>query len=242
MPQTCPDGFAAIANARDRKERLMDIEPSEQPPAKTGSSVARGISELLRTVLLAAIVFVGARTVVLPYQVEGASMTPNLHNNERVLVNRTVNFHIDVNSLVNWIPGVNLEGTDEVYPFHPPQRGDVVVLHPPVANSSQPYIKRVIGLAGDTITFDSGYVYINGVKLDELYINGAITDCENGPNCSVTVPDGYVYVLGDNRQNSSDSRVFGIVKIEEIVGKAWFTNWPLTDIGLVPHYKYPDEN
>jgi signal peptidase I len=218
----------------------MESEPSGQP-AKKSMSVARGVSELLRTVLLAAIVFVGARTVVLPYQVEGASMTPNLHNNERVLVNRTVYFHFDVNALVNWIPGVNRDGKDEIYPFHPPQRGDVIVLNPPVS-SSQPYIKRVIGLPGDSISFKDGYVYINGQKLDEPYINGAITRCDEGPNCTVAVPDGYVYVLGDNRNNSSDSRAFGLVKIEDIVGKAWFTNWPLTDIGLVPHYKYTDGN
>ena len=69
----------------------------------------------------------------------------------------------------------------------------------------------------------------------------AITRCGNSHYCSVDeIPDGYVYVLGDNRNNSSDSRSFGLVAIEEIVGKAWFTNWPLTDIGLVPHYDYQE--
>lgn len=214
----------------------MELEPTEQPAKK--SSVARGASELVRTVLLAAIVFVGARTVVLPYEVEGASMTPNLHDRERVLVNRTVYFHFDVNRWIDWLPGVDAKGTREIYPFHPPQRGDVIVLDPPV-NTSQPYIKRVIGLPGESIGFEGGYVYIDGVKLDEPYINGAITECERGPNCAIDkIPEGYVYVLGDNRDNSSDSRVFGLVKIEDIVGKAWFTNWPLTDIGLVPHYTY----
>src|SRR5215213_850734 len=132
----------------------MELDPPEQPEKKT-KSVARGISELTRTLLLAAIVFVGARTVVLPYEVEGASMTPNLHNRERVLVNRTVYFHFDLNKVINWVPGVDRNGTHEIYPFHSPERGDVVVLNPPLP-SSQPYIKRVIGLPGDSISFKDG--------------------------------------------------------------------------------------
>ena len=92
----------------------------------------RGIAELVRTILLAGIVFVGARTVVLPFQVEGASMTPNLHDRERVLVNRTVYFHFDLYGVINVLPGVELDGSREVFPFHPPERGDVVVLNPPM--------------------------------------------------------------------------------------------------------------
>jgi signal peptidase I len=215
----------------------MDLDPQERPATKK-SSVGRGVAELTRTILLAAIVFVGARTVVLPYEVDGASMSPNLHDQERVLVNRTVYFHFDLNQMVNWIPGVDRQGQDEIFPFHQPERGDIVVLNPPI-QSSQPYIKRVIGLPGESISFRNGYVYVNGQQLDEPYINGAITRCNGTPYCSVDkIPDGYVYVLGDNRDNSSDSRSFGLVKIDEIVGKAWFTNWPITDIGLVPHYNY----
>lgn len=215
----------------------MDIGPEERP-AKPSSAVGRGIAELARTLILAAIVFVGARTVVLPYEVDGASMSPNLHDQERVLVNRTVYFHFDLNSVINWIPGVEREGQKEIFPFHPPERGDVVVLNPPLP-SSQPYIKRVIGLPGESIRFDDGYVYIDGRRLDEPYIAGAITRCGTSPYCSIDeIPPGFVYVLGDNRDNSSDSRSFGLVAIEDIVGKAWFTNWPLTDIGLVPHYDY----
>lgn len=215
----------------------MEIAPLERP-AKKSSSVGRGIAELTRTVLLAAIVFVGARTVVLPYEVDGASMSPNLHDQERVLVNRTVYYHFDLNNLVNWIPGVDREGQNEIFPFHPPERGDIVVLNPPLP-SSQPYIKRIIGLSGESIAFKDGYVYVNDKRLDEPYIDGAITRCGNSPYCAIDeIPEGYVYVLGDNRDKSSDSRSFGLVEIEQIVGKAWFTNWPLTDIGLVPHYDY----
>jgi len=217
----------------------MDPVPQE-PPAKKRTPFGRGFTELTRTILLASIVFVGARTVVLPYEVDGASMRPNLHDQERVLVNRTVYFHFDANKLVNWIPGIDREGSSEIYPFHPPERGDVVVLNPPTP-SHQPYIKRIIGLPGESIEFRNGFVYIDGERLEEPYIEQGVTRCGNSPYCSIDeIPDGYVYVLGDNRNNSSDSRSFGLVAIEDIVGKAWFTNWPLTDIGLVPHYDYQE--
>ena len=119
-------------------------------------------------------------------------------------------------------------------------RGDVVVLNPPTP-SAQPYIKRIIGLPGESIEFRNGFVYIDGERLDEPYIEQGITRCGNSDFCSIDeIPDGYVYVLGDNRNNSSDSRSFGLVAIDRIVGKAWFTNWPLADIGLVPHYDYQE--
>ena len=207
--------------------------------SRTRKTPLRRFSELTKTLLLATLVFAGARTVVLPYEVEGASMTPNLLNHERVLVNRTVYFHFDLNEILDYVPGVDISGAREIFPFHSPQRGDVVVLNPPV-KTTEPYIKRVIGLAGESVTFQNGYVYINGVQLDESYINGPITFCRGSDNCDLgPIPDGYVYVLGDNRDNSTDSRSFGLVKIDDIVGKAWFTNWPLDAVGLMPKASYP---
>jgi signal peptidase I len=221
---------------------MLEPEGPAIPAAVQKTSRAgRGFAELVRTVMIAAIVFIGARVFVLPYEVEGASMSPNLHNSERVLVNRSVYFHFDLNKVLNVIPGIDRDGTNVIYPFHSPQRGDIVVLDPPVNNATEPYIKRIIGLSGETVTFEGGYVYINGVKLDEPYINGAITRCDTNQGCQFgKVPDGYVFVLGDNRQNSSDSRSFGFVKIDEIIGKAWFANWPLDRIGILPHYDYKD--
>lgn len=214
------------------------VPPTYSPPARP-TALRRGTSEFARTILLAALVFVGARLFVLPYEVEGASMTPNLHDHERVLVNRSVYFHFDLNHLLNLIPGVDISGTRIIYPFHSPQRGDIVVLNPPVRHATQPYIKRVIGLPGETVSFRGGYVYINGKRLDEPYINGPLTNCDVAVGCHAgLVPAGYVFVLGDNRDNSADSRTFGFVKIDDIVGKAWFANWPLDSIGTLPHYDY----
>jgi signal peptidase I len=227
------------------RDELIPEEPSMIPepgspaaPAKRPNSMLRSLTELSRTLLLAVIVFVGARAVVLPYEVDGASMRPNLSDHDRVLVNRTVYFHFDLNTLINWLPGVERDGEHEIYPFHPPERGDIVVLNPPLT-SDQPYIKRIIGLPGESIAIRNGRVYVDGERLDEPYLGGETTRCQGSPYCAIEeIPEGFVYVLGDNRNNSSDSRSFGLVAIEDIVGKAWFTNWPLTDIGLVPHHEY----
>jgi signal peptidase I len=144
----------------------------------------------------------GQGTVIYTFRVDGYAMVPALHSGDEVLVD------------------------PEAYAKRAPERGDIVVFDPPVA-SEKPYIKRVIGVAGDTIEIkQDGYVYVNGVKLEEPYIQGGITEC-NVRKCEpMTVPEGSVYVLGDNRRNSSDSRIFGTVKIDRIIGKAWFAYDP----------------
>jgi signal peptidase I len=158
-----------------------------------------------------------------------------------LLVNRNVYFHFDSNALVDWIPGVDRESENIVYLFHPPQRGDIIVFNPPI-DSEKPYIKRVIGLPGETVEIREGHVFIDGVQLEEPYIEGDITSCGTARRTCppVEVPEGHVFVLGDNRNNSSDSRAFGVVEVDDIIGKAWFAYWPSDDIGLVPHYDYPE--
>ena len=197
-------------------------------------SLFREIMELLLIVL---IVFGGTRLFLLPYQVDGASMTPYLANGEHLFVNRTAYAHIDLNDIINVLPGEDRASTNEFYPFSQPQRGDVIVLTPPVV-SNDPYVKRVIGLPGETVSFYDGLVFIDGEPLTESYIEGAITTCRHGPWCAVTVPMDSVYVLGDNRQNSSDSRVFGPVHESSIIGKAIFSNWPLSKLGPIEHPDY----
>ena len=227
--------------AGDTAPIILTDPLDEREPRRSASPmrhVRNGVAEIIKTLLVVVIVLAIARVFLLPFEVEGASMSPNLHDQDRVLVNRSVYFHFDLNRLLNLLPGVEREGELIVFPFHMPQRGDVVVLHPPFS-SSQPYIKRVIGLPGETITFRNGYVYVDGVRLDEPYINGAITRCDRGRPCyEGTVPPGRVYVLGDNRGNSTDSRSFGPVPIDNIIGEAWFTNWPLDAIGFLPNYDY----
>ena len=210
---------------------VQAIVDEERPRRR---SLVREIIELLLIVL---IVFGGTRLFLLPYQVDGASMTPYLANGEHLFVNRTAYAHIDLNDIINVLPGEDRAGTNEFYPFSQPQRGDVIVLTPPVV-SKDPYVKRVIGLPGETVTFYDGLVFINGEPLTESYIKGAITTCRHGQWCAVTVPMDSVYVLGDNRTNSSDSRVFGPVHESSIIGKAIFSNWPLDKLGPIDHPDY----
>ncbi len=222
----------------DGSDAGHDIETAR--PARTGGTGTRAVREIVETLLLAVVIFVGVRLVVLNFRVDGLSMYPNLADREMLLVNRNVYFHFDINDILNLLPGEDRSGERIVYPFHPPERGDIIVFNPPV-RSDKPYIKRVIGLPGETVSVQDGYVYIDGQRLNEPYIDGPVTACGAQRQCDpVTVPEGEVFVMGDNRTNSSDSRTFGPVNVDRIIGKAWITYWPTDDIGLVPHQDYAD--
>jgi signal peptidase I len=151
-------------------------------------------------------------------------MLPNLDDGQMLLVNRNAYQYFDF-------------GGERYYPFDPPERGDVIVFDPPTG-SDKPYIKRVIGLPGEEVTFSDGKVFIDGELLDEDYIEERTGCGRRLDHCDVVVPDGYVFVLGDHRTNSSDSRSFGAVPVENIVGKAWLSYWPADDVGFVPHESY----
>lgn len=195
------------------------------PAANSRSQTFRAVREIIETLLLAALIFFLVRMVVLNFRVDGQSMTPNLENEQMLLVNR------------NAYQSVDWQG-NKFYPFDPPERGDIVVFNPP-AESEKPYIKRIIGLPGDEVTFSNGQVFVNGQMLEEDYIEDR-TRCQRDDFCDVIVPEGTIFVLGDHRSNSSDSRVFGPVPIENVIGKAWLSYWPVDDIGFVPHEEYPE--
>lgn len=138
-------------------------------------------------------------------RVYGQSMEPNLHTNERLVIEKFS------------------------YHFHGPRRGDVVVLRDP-GGSPELLIKRVVGLPGERVTLADGKVYIDGVPLDEPYLDQPT----QGGGRSWVVPPLSVFVMGDNRSASRDSRIFGPVALEELVGKALFRYWPLDEVGPVP--------
>lgn len=210
------------------------------PQAESGRKRSY-LRELIETVILVIVIYFGIHSLILPYQVDGSSMVPNLHNSERLFVSRTSYVHFDVNALWNLLPGEHRASGNDVYPFGRPNRGDIVVLNPPYP-SPNPYIKRVIGLPGETISFHDGSVYIDGKQLDEPYIAaGVLTECGRGQWCDVTVPADSVFVLGDNREDSTDSRVFGPIKDEAIIGKAVFANWPLSIVGPIRGPDYGPE-
>lgn len=195
--------------------------------------------ELLETVLLTLVIFFAVRTLVVNYRVDGSSMLPSLENGQYLFVNKAVYFHFDLNALKNALPGEDAPGEDTVYLFHPPERGDIVILDPPVP-STEPLVKRVIALPGEKVAIRAGRVYVDGVPLDEGYTAGPPT-YEYPPSsgdAEFTVPPGAVFVLGDNRNNSRDSHVFGPVPLDNVIGKAVVTYWPLADLGLIPHERY----
>ena len=109
------------------------------------------------------------------------------------------------------------------------------VLYDVLGITSSSYIKRVIGLPGEHVEIKDGKVYINGTELEEDYLqDGVVTDILHGGRYTdVLVPDGCVYVLGDNRSASSDSRTFGCIPINKIEGKAWIRWWPFEKFGIL---------
>jgi signal peptidase I len=153
-------------------------------------------------IVVALVLSLGIRVyVVQPYRVEMTSMYNTLIPNDLVLVDKIT------------------------YKFHGPRRGDVIVFIPP-NDPTEKYIKRVIGLPGETIAVMNNKVYIDGKALDEPYIHSPMLS--NFP--PTRIPEGYVFVMGDNRSVSLDSRSFGPVALSKIIGKAIFVYWPLNHI------------
>lgn len=245
-----PDGYSVASDSgasywsdtTSMKGTSLETQIAPTPvvePKSAPKTMARAIREILETVALAALIFFGVRLLVLNFKVDGQSMMPNLINNELLLVNRNSYGEIDLNKWLNKIPGVDREGTWVVWTFDPPEQGDIIVFNPPNGDD-KPYIKRVIATEGQHVTFADEHVYVDGERLDEPYITKP-TECDGREYCDVVVPEDNVFVLGDNRTASSDSRYFGPVPIDSIIGKAIFTYWPMKEVGLVPHYDYPGD-
>ena len=176
------------------------------PRPSPGRAIVRFVRELLETILPALLiallinVFVGQAT-----RVEGQSMEPNLHSEQRLVVEKLS------------------------YRFHGPQRFDIVVLKMP-SQGEELLIKRVIGLPGETVEIQDGQVYVDGILLEEPFTDQSTHPGRNG---QVTVPPLHIYVMGDNRDRSNDSRSFGPVPIDNVVGRAWLSYWPLEQVGFV---------
>lgn len=199
------------------------------------------IHEILETAIIAILIFVLVRSVVLNFQVDGDSMLPTMESGQMVLVSRVSYGELNLGDLVDWIPGVPDQHWLTVMEYGTPERGDVIVFTPPEPGKQKPYIKRVIGVPGDRVQITADQqVLVNGVAIDEPYTGTYPTGCTMGhPYCDVTVPPGYVFAMGDHRDRSEDSRFFGIVPVDQIIGKAWMIYWPLGDFGPVEHPEYP---
>lgn len=189
--------------------------------------------EIIETALLTVILFVLVRTLVLNFRVDGQSMAPTLQHGQHLLINRVAYGHIDADLYQRWRQDLSQCVNGRCYLFRTPQRGDIVVFWPPNA-SERPFIKRIIGLPGESVEVRNGQVLVNGQPLAEPYIAARATYSA----AAQTVPTGQYYVLGDNRNNSSDSHLFGMIPADHIVGQAWLSYWPLSHLGPVPQVTY----
>lgn len=217
----------------------------ESSPARvSGSTVRVAVKELLETAILILLVFVIVRSLVQNFKIEGSSMEPSLHSGQYILVNKLVYFNFDLNAPMRLLPGLD-EESRVVYPLGLPERGDVVVFEYP-KDPDKDFIKRVIGLPGETVAIRDGKVYVNNELLDEPYLNGAPTYCSatSEVNCDtapVVVPADAIFVMGDNRSNSSDSREWGPLKLDRVIGQAWVLYYPTEDWGFIPHESYASD-
>jgi len=188
------------------------------------------VRDILETLILTALIFLVVQSVVKNFKVEGSSMEPTLHDGEFLLVDKAVYWSLPP-ALVHRIDPALALTTDgrRDYLFHTPKRGDIIVFKYP-HDTSRDFIKRVIGVPGDTVEIRDGTVYVNQQPLTEPYIMAP-------PHYQMaleTVPPGQFFVLGDNRNNSSDSHVWGMVPWYDIIGQAWVTYWPLGDWQFFP--------
>lgn len=165
--------------------------------------------EAVLTIVFALVIFLVLQVTIQSFIVVGISMEPSFEDGQRLLVSKAT------------------------YYFNEPQRGDVLIFRPPDTKEGD-YIKRLIGLPGETVAVKDGTVYINGTKLKEPYL-------KNPPRYtieSIQIPTNHYFVLGDNRNNSNDSHNGWVVPRENIIGKAWLSIWPPDEWGLVPGYSF----
>ena len=187
------------------------VEEEGEPSLSRSFGIRSWLQDALETLLLAVILFLVINTLTGRYQVHGQSMEPSLHDGQYLIASKVT------------------------YWLHPPERGDVVVLQPPQDQSSVPYIKRLVGLPGDVVEVRDDRVWVNGVALNEPYISAPPTYAG-----SWVVSESEYFVLGDNRNNSSDSHAWGLLPRNHILGKAIFCYWPPESWGTIPHYAFKE--
>jgi signal peptidase I len=183
-----------------------DTKPNKKVKARRGGA----LREIVETLILTAVIFLGVRVLVQNYKVEGFSMEPTLNDGQYLLINK-IGLH-----------------------FSQPQRGDIIVFEYPL-DPSKNFVKRVIGIPGDTVAVQDQKTLLNGKVLPEPYIHTP----EAGFYPATVVPPNNYFVMGDNRNNSSDSRSWGMLPTKDVIGEAWVSYWPPKSWGLVPDYKLP---
>ena len=209
-----PEHVSEAAVPASSSPPLVSRQQREEAPKadkKKRSKAGGALREIVETLVLTAIIFLGVRVLVQNYKVEGFSMEPTLDDGQYLLINK-VGLH-----------------------FHQPQRGDIIVFEYPL-DTSKSFVKRVIGVPGDTVEVRDQTTIVDGKTLKEPYIRAP----ENGFYPRTVVPPGEYFVLGDNRNNSSDSRAWGMLPQKDVIGEAWVSYWPPSHWGMVKDHRYPE--
>jgi len=186
-------------------EKYLNIDTyvEQDNKERPSSGVIRFFVDMLETVILSALLFLGINAVSARIRVDGYSMEPTFSSGEFVIVNKLT------------------------YKLGSPKYGDVIVFHYP-RDPEQEYIKRIIGLPGDSIKIENGQLFINDIAFSEPYIAE-----EPNYQSEWVVPEASLFVLGDNRNKSSDSHNWGAVPMDYVIGKASIIYWPPTSWGIV---------
>lgn len=185
--------------------RNDNFQTADENSAQKKNNTRRLIIDIVETLLLALVFYFAIDAVSARVRVKNVSMQPTLYEGEFLLVNKLA------------------------YKFSPPRIGDIVVFHAP-PEPGEDFIKRIIGTPGDSVAIKEGKVFVNGIRLDEPYI--ADVPRYTG---EWTVPEEQIFVLGDNRNQSSDSHVWGFVTMDGVVGKAILVYYPFDKIALLDH-------
>ena len=176
--------------------------------------------EVVETLVLTLVIFLVIQNFVAqPYRVQQMSMEHTLEPDQYVLVDKLTSHFDDY------------------------KRGDIVVFNPPSAwapSDNTPFIKRVVGIGGDTVEIKDNKVFVDGVALDEPYIYDNQGTLVTGDRASWVVPTGELFVMGDHRANSADSRVFGPIEKKDVIGRAWLRYWPFNTFGILPTPTHPE--
>ena len=180
-------------------------QPQPEPVIEQSTNWKRFVLDILETLVLAVVLYFGINAVSARVRVDGFSMRPTLQDGEYILVNKLA------------------------YKFSEPQRGDIIVFIFPV-NPEEDLIKRIIGIPGDTVTVQDGILTVNGAVVDEPYINAP--PAYNG---TWQVPEGNLFVLGDNRNDSRDSHQWGLLPMQNVIGRSVLIYWPQEEWQIIRH-------
>ena len=187
------------------------------------------LRELAEAALIGVAVFAAIQFAIVNFRVEGSSMHPTLLPGYYLMVNKLEYFRLDTGRLAGLIPFWQPAQAEQIYLVGRPGRGDIIVFDYPEDTARQ-FVKRIIGEPGDTVSIANGVVSINGAPLDEPYLQGA-----GGGNCricAVRLGEGEYFVIGDNRAYSRDSREWGPLESDYIIGRVWAIYWPQSAWGL----------